>query len=85
MPRIITPNQLIKHPSHLYQVGTRLHRARPVVSALSHSQVGHQQVGSQVARSECAVSSLQEGETWHTAGVGLAFTKCQPVGMQPPA
>lgn len=83
--RIITPNQLIKHPSHLYQVGTRLHRACPEVSALSHSQVCHQQVRRQVAGSECAVSSLQEGEAWHTAGVGLAFTQCQSVGMQTPA
>ena len=71
--------------SHLHHVGARLHRACPVVSALCDSHVGHQQVRRQVARSECAISRLQEGEAWHTAGVGLAFTQCQPVSVQPPA
>lgn len=62
--------------SHLYQVGPRLHRACPVVSALSDSQVSHQEVRGQVAWGERAISSLQEGEAWHAAGIGLAFTQC---------
>lgn len=80
-----TAKQLLKHHSHLHQVGARLHRARPVVSALRHSHIGHQQVRRQVAGGERAVSGLQEGEAGHTAGVGLAFTQRQPVGVQPPA
>lgn len=86
MQHIIILNQLTnKHHSHLHHIGPRLHRACPVVFALSHSYVSHQQVRSQVARCERAVGSLQEGETWHAAGVGLAFTQCQPVSVQPPA
>lgn len=75
----------MERPYHLHQVGPWLHWARPVVSALSHSHVGHQQVRSQVARSKSAVGGLQEGQARHTAGVGLAFTQSQPVSMQPPA
>lgn len=74
-----------KRLSHLDQVGAGLHRACPVVSALSDSHVSHQQVRGQVAGGERAVGGLQEGEAWHAAGVGLAFTQRQPVSMQTPA
>lgn len=73
------------HLSNLYQVGARLHRARPVVFTLSDSHVRHQQVRGQVAGRECAVGGLQEGEAWHAASVCLAFTQRQPVRVQPPA
>lgn len=81
---ILTPNPMA-NPSHLYQVGTGLHRACPVVSALSDCQVGHQQVRRQLTGSECVVGGLQEGEAWHAAGIGLTFAQSQPVSMQPPA
>ena len=71
--------------SHLHQVGSRLHRTCPVVSALSDSQVRHQQVSRQVARGKSAIGSVQEGEAWHAAGVGLAFPQSQTVCMQTPA
>lgn len=67
--------------THLHQVGTGLHRARPVVSALRDGYVGHQEVRGQMAGGQRAVSHPQKGDAGHAASIGQSFTQSQPVGM----